>query len=584
MKSLVTQRYILLDTNYFLSAGSYSGSASYAGSEASSESVSEAILRAKDHTRSYEYSDTSSTRSIGHSQGSQSSRSKRNRSRSPGSERTVTDHQQRLQVPRPRIPPDRPIPVYRQDPNDPARFLGVPRPCRQWNIPADLYNGAAWAVHRRSDFASGAIPSFYPDRWVSGQSYGNAAKDMRRKEIPANSKNSPCPCSIACRLIRTVQKTREEILGRECYRDLTPALTNNSTRSHSVASDLAGGFGAIRLGSAPPPSEYGGSELADDFDLYSSNMQLETYENTNPENPKETWSLANSSEQQITQFNSSSSNVDDDGSSTPIWSLAKASQQLTQLNSENSNLDDEGSATPAWSLASSSGRQLDSDSSDADDDGSSTPKQGLSYDRFFSREGSAVSDTFTFYNQRSMGGFNGNPLLVDDGQSSRESTPSLCLADFMDYDSRKVSSLLNSEGSQCNLIDLSSPAPSPNSSRCGSATPPYRDQSHSRADCNQSSFDSTGSRAEHILDDDWESSFGIVIGERRFTLSGTGNEESPLCFDDDDEDEQAGIPGGRSVSNKFQGLTLKTDADTDEPDFMGVNWFSKQNPVLATSF
>lgn len=191
MKSLAIQRYILPDTNHFLAAGSYSGSASYAGSEASSESASEAMLRAKDHARSYEYSDTSSTRSIGHSQGSQPSRSKRSRSRSPGSERTVTDHRQQLQVPRPRMPPDRPIPVYRQDPNDPARFLNVPRPCRQWNIPTDLYNGAAWAAHRRSDFASGAIPSFYPDRWVSGQSYGNAAKDMRRKEVPPNSKNSP---------------------------------------------------------------------------------------------------------------------------------------------------------------------------------------------------------------------------------------------------------------------------------------------------------------------------------------------------------------------------------------------------------
>lgn len=366
---------------------------------------------------------------------------------------------------------------------------------------------------------------------------------------------------------------------------MTPALTNNSTRSQSVSSDLAGGFGAIRLGSAPPPSEYGGSELGDDFDLYSPNTQLETYENANPEHPKEIWSLANSSGQQITQFNSGSSNVDDDGSSTPIWSLAKASQQLTQLNSENSNVDDEGSATPAWSLASSSGRQLDSDSSDTDDDGSSTPKQGLSYDRAFSREGSAVSDTFTFYNQRGMGGFNGNPLLVDDDRSSRESTPSLCLADFMEYDSRKVSSLLNSEGSQCNLIDLSSPAPSPNGSRCGSATPSYRVQPHSRVDHSQSSFDSTGSRAEHILDDDWESSFGIVGGDRRFTLSGTGNKESPLCIDDDDDDDgPAGIFGGRGVSSKFQGLTLKTDTDTDEPDFMGINWFSKQTPVLATSF
>lgn len=336
-------------------------------------------------------------------------------------------------------------------------------------------------------------------------------------------------------------------------------------------------------------------------------MQLETYENTHPENPKQIWSLgnasgeqitqdnsgvgdgdsatpiwslANSSGEQTTQFNNGSSNVDDDGSSTPIWSLASSSrQQLTRVNNNSSGVDDDGSATPIWSLANSSEQQLNSDSSDVDD-GSSTPKQGcLSYDRFFSRDGSAESDTFTSYNQRSMGE---NPLLVDDNLSSRESTPSLCLADFMNYDSRKVSSLLNSEGSQCNLIDLSSPAPSsPNGSRCGSVTPFYGIQSHSRANSRQSSLDCTSvptiSRADHILDDDWESSFGIVARDRRFTLRGTGNKENPLLIEDDEE--PTNNTGGGGVSNRFQGLNLKSDTD-DDPNFMGIDWFSKQTLLL----
>lgn len=423
--------------------------------------------------------------------------------------------------------------------------------------------------------------------------------------------------NTACQLIRTVQKSHGEILGRECYREPTPALTNNSTRSQSVASDLAGGFCAIRLNSVPPRSERGdaddGSELADDFDLYSPSMQLETYENTHPENPKQIWSLANASGEQTTQFNSDNSggggsgsatpiwslanssgerttqfnngnsNVDDDGSAIPIWSLANySSQQLARVNNGDSNVDDDGSATPIWSLANSSEQQLDDDSSDVDD-GSSTPKQGcLSYNRFFSRDGSAESDTFTSYNQRSMGG---NPLLVDDNLSSRESTPSLCLADFMHYDSRKVSSLLNSEGSQCNLIDLSSPAPSsPNGSRCGSVAPLYGIQSRSRANSRQSSLDCTSiptrSHADHILDDDWESSFGIVARDRRFTLKGTGNKENPLLIDDDDE-EPTNNRGGGGVSNRFQGLNLKPDIDTeDEPNFMGIDWFSKQTLLL----
>lgn len=566
-----------------------------------------------DHTRPYEYSNKASTQSVNRSQGNQSTELIRSRSRSPGSDCTVTAHHIRQQVPRPRMPPDRPTPVYRQDPNDPARFLNVPRPYRQWNIPADQYNGAAWAVHRKSDFETGAIPHFYPDRWVSGQSFGSAAKDMGRKGVLVNGKSFSCSRNTACRLIRTAQKSREEILGRECYREPTPALTNNSTRSQSVASDLAGGFCAIRLNSVPPRSERenadDGSELGDDFDLYSPSIQLETYENTHADHPKQIWSLANASEEQIAQnssgvddggsttpiwslanssgekttpFNKGNSNVDDDGSATPIWSLASSSgQQLARVNSGGLNMDDDGSATPIWSLANYSERQLNGNSLDVDD-GSSTPKQGrLSYDRFFSRDGSAESDTFTSYNQRSMGG---NPLLVDDNLSSRESTPSLCLADFMDYDSRKVSTLLNSEGSQCNLIDLSSPAPSsPNGSRCGSVTPFYGIQSHSRANSRQSSADCTSiptrSRADHILDDDWESSFGIVARDRCFTLRGTGNKENPLLIDDDEE--PTNIRGGGGVSNRFQGLNLKSDIDADDdPNFMGIDWFSKQTLLL----
>lgn len=166
-------------TNHSLPAGSYSGTASYAGSEAGSEAVSEASSHASGGPRSYQ---GSITRNISRSSGGLSARPIRSRSRSPGSDSTVTARRIRQQVPRPRLPPDRPIPVYNQDPNDPARFLNVPRPKQpQWDIPSDRYNGAAWAVHRRSEIEAGAIPPYYPDRWVSGQSFGSAAKDASRK-------------------------------------------------------------------------------------------------------------------------------------------------------------------------------------------------------------------------------------------------------------------------------------------------------------------------------------------------------------------------------------------------------------------
>lgn len=186
MNPSTIQTHTAQSTNYFLLAGSYSGSGSYAGSYAGS--VSDAGSRAEDRASS-----RASARNISRSSGGSSVQLVRGRSRSPGSDSTITAHRMRQQVPRPRPPPDRPIPVYHQDPNDPGRFLNVPRPPQreQWHIPADNYNGAAWAVHRKSELETGAIPPFYPDKWVNGESFGNAAKDSRRKEIPLTSKRFP---------------------------------------------------------------------------------------------------------------------------------------------------------------------------------------------------------------------------------------------------------------------------------------------------------------------------------------------------------------------------------------------------------
>lgn len=332
-------------------------------------------------------------------------------------------------------------------------------------------------------------------------------------------------------MIRIVQKIREEILGRECY-DLTPALANNSTRSHSVASQLVGDFGAIRLDSVPRSeceSTYGGSELPDDFDLYSSNTPLEAYENTDPMNLQQVWSLVNAPEKDVTRLDDSFSDV-------------------------------------------------------SDGDGSATPKQRcLSYEIFPSREGSVVSETPTYY-KLNMGRNTGNPLLVDDYLSSREATPSLCLADFIEYDSRKVSSLLNSEGSQIDLIDLSSPPPSPNGTRSSTPTPYYDFQLHPHLKHRHQSFSNqdsipTESCTGHILDDDWENSFGILTGDKRFTLSGEGNKESPLFIEDDEEAPIRGKDEG-GVANEFQALSLKSDTETDDDlDFMGVGWYEGKPPL-----
>lgn len=307
---------------------------------------------------------------------------------------------------------------------------------------------------------------------------------------------------------------------------MTLALPTNSTRSESVASQLVGGFGAIRLDSEPRSeceSTYGGSELPDDFDLYGSNTPLEALENTDPMNLQQVWSLVNSSEKQVTRFDDSFSDVDDD-------------------------------------------------------DGSATPKQrSPSYEIFSSREGSAVSETPTYYNPY-MGGNTGNPFLVDDYISSREATPSLCLADFIEYDSRKVSSLLSSEGSQIDLIDLSSPPPSPNGTRPSTPTPYYDFQLYPHLKHNHQSSSNqdsvpTGSCTGHILDDDWENSFGILTGGNRFTLSGEGNKESPLFIDDDEVAPMSGRDEG-GVANEFQALSLRSDKETDDDlDFMGVGWY-----------
>lgn len=105
----------------------------------------------------------------------------RSRSRSPsaGSDSTITNSHARQLVPRPRSTQSFRTPIYTPDPSDPNRFLNVPRPRvrEQWHIPADYYNGAAWADHRKSQLATGVLPDYYPDRWFSGQSFGDADKD-----------------------------------------------------------------------------------------------------------------------------------------------------------------------------------------------------------------------------------------------------------------------------------------------------------------------------------------------------------------------------------------------------------------------
>lgn len=282
-----------------------------------------------------------------------------------------------------------------------------------------------------------------------------------------------------------------------------------------------GGFGAIRLNSVPRSeceSTYGGSELPDDFDLYGSNTPVEAPENTDPMNSQNPWT---------------------------------------------------------WSPFSS--RFGDSFSGVDDDDGSATPKRrSPSYEIFLSREGSAASETPTYYNSH-MGRNTGNPLLVDRYLSSREATPSLCLADFIEYDSRKVSSLLN-EGSQIDLIDLSSPPPSPNGTRPSTPSPYYDFQLHPhlknrhQSSSNQDSVP-TGSCTGHILDGDWEKSFGTLTRGKRFTLSGEGNKESPLFIEDDEEAEG-------SVANEFQALSLRSNKETgDDLDFMGVGWYEGKPPL-----
>lgn len=62
------------------------------------------------------------------------------------------------------------------------RFLNVPRPRmkEQWHIPSDTYNGAAWADHRRHEIETGVYSKFYPDKWFSGDSFGDVGKDSTK--------------------------------------------------------------------------------------------------------------------------------------------------------------------------------------------------------------------------------------------------------------------------------------------------------------------------------------------------------------------------------------------------------------------
>lgn len=227
---------------------------------------------------------------------------------------------------------------------------------------------------------------------------------------------------------------------------------------------------------------------------------------------------------------------------------------------------------------------------DVDDDGSATPKQRcLTYDSYSSREGSAVSETSSSYNRRSVGEHIENPLLVDDYPPSRGVTPSLCLADFIEYDSRKVSTLLNSEGSRGNLIDLSSPTPSSSGgTRSRTATPSYDFQLCSGSSRRRrGSFDRDSAppivHTHHILDDDWENSFGIVSGDQSLISSGEGNKESPLLIEDSAEGALARSGIRESVSREFQGLTLGSGADMDDdPTFTRDNWFSKQHLLQSS--
>lgn len=105
------------------------------------------------------------------------------RSPSVSSDRTITPFHPPCEVPRPKPPPEYPIPVYTPDPSDPTKFLNVPRPRlrQQWHIPADCYNGAAWEDHRKFELETGAISALYPDKWFRGQSFGSAVKDAEGK-------------------------------------------------------------------------------------------------------------------------------------------------------------------------------------------------------------------------------------------------------------------------------------------------------------------------------------------------------------------------------------------------------------------
>ncbi|RPA91067.1 hypothetical protein L873DRAFT_1872229 [Choiromyces venosus 120613-1] len=69
---------------------------------------------------------------------------------------------------------------FKQDPSDPDKLVGVPRPFegRDQRTMSDYYTGAAFHQNRKRQVELGLIPSIYPDYWISGQTFGTADMDM----------------------------------------------------------------------------------------------------------------------------------------------------------------------------------------------------------------------------------------------------------------------------------------------------------------------------------------------------------------------------------------------------------------------
>ncbi|KAL7267272.1 hypothetical protein RUND412_010146 [Rhizina undulata] len=140
-------------------------------------------------------------------------------------------------VPRPR--PPRPDPEPIADPNNPDKFINVPRPRvkEQWTIPRDFYNGAAFEAAKKRDIESGALPTFYPDVWVQGQGFGDKSRDATdRNGAPYLGTNAQDDENS------TTDQNAMDVIE-----------SSNTGRSMSVSSDLLGDVNRLRLSSVTPP-------------------------------------------------------------------------------------------------------------------------------------------------------------------------------------------------------------------------------------------------------------------------------------------------------------------------------------------